>query len=209
MRIVKLISLLAGITFVVSACSEVTDSGTIENDSWLEETRAKGQAMSGPSSDNDTIYEIAADNEDFSILAAAVEFAGLKDVLDGKRQFTVFAPTNEAFQALLDELELTAEELLVEENRQMVKEILLYHVAPGARDAEEVTDSDQINTLLKKFIDVEEEEGAFFVGNEENGFAEIIATDIFASNGIIHAIDSVMLPPSDRNAGDGDDGDDE
>jgi hypothetical protein len=101
----------------------------------------------------------------------------------------------------------------------MVKEILLYHVAPGRRDAEEVTESDKINSLLKKYIDVKEESGEFFVGNEENGYAKIIATDVFASNGVIHVIDSVMLPPSkdgdddydddDEDEDDGDDYDDD
>jgi len=196
--------------FAISACNDVTDTSAVdENDSWLQETRAKGNAMGGNNSDGDTILDIASSNDDFSTLAAVVEFAGLEEELSGKRQFTVFAPTNDAFDALLAELGLTAEELLVEENKELVTNILLYHVTPGSRDAEEVTDSDQVNTLLKKFITVQEDDDAFFVGNDENGFAQIIATDIFASNGIIHAIDSVMLPPSGKNAGDGDDGKDD
>ena len=209
MRVIQSILLFAGLMFAISACNDVTDTSAVnENDSWLQETRAKGNAMSGNNSDEETILEIASSSDDFSTLAAAVEFAGLEEALNGKRQFTVFAPTNEAFDKLLAELGLTAEELLVEENKEMVKNILLYHVAPGSRDAEEVTDSDQVNTLLKKFITVQEDDGAFFVGNDENGFAQIIATDIFASNGVIHAIDNVMLPPSGKNAGDGDDDDD-
>jgi len=209
MRVIQSILLFAGIMFAVSACNDVTDTNAVdENDSWLQETRAKGNAMGGNNSDEDTILEIASSNEDFSTLAAAVEFAGLSDALDGKRQFTIFAPTNDAFEALLANLGLTAEELLVEENKELVTNILLYHVAPGARDAGEVTESDQVNTLLEKFITVQEDDGAFFVGNEENGFAQIIATDIFASNGVIHAIDTVMLPPTGKNAGDGDDDDD-
>jgi uncharacterized surface protein with fasciclin (FAS1) repeats len=195
--------------FAISACNDVTDTSAVnENDSWLQETRAKGNAMGGSNSDEETILEIASSSDDFSTLAAAVEFAGLEEELNGKRQFTVFAPTNEAFEALLNELGVTAEELLVEENKELVTNILLYHVAPGSRDAKDVTDSDQVNTLLKKFITVQEDDGAFFVGNDENGFAQIIATDIFASNGVIHAIDKVMLPPSGKNAGDGDDDDD-
>lgn len=207
MRVPKIITLLAGVLLIFSACNEVTDSNLAEDNTWLEETRMKGNAMNGSASD-DTILDIASENEDFSTLAAAVEFAGLSEALDGKRQFTVFAPTNEAFANLLENLGLTAEELFVEENKKLVKNILLYHLAPGNRDAEDVTDSDKINTLLKKYIDVEEDAGVFKVGNEENGFAEIIATDIFASNGVVHVINSVMLPPSNKNAEDDDDDDD-
>lgn len=209
MRVIQSTLLFAGFMFAISACNDVTDTSAVnENDSWLQETRAKGNAMGGSNSDEETILEIASSSDDFSTLAAAVEFAGLEEELNGKRQFTVFAPTNEAFEALLNELGVTAEELLVEENKELVTNILLYHVAPGSRDAKDVTDSDQVNTLLKKFITVQEDDGAFFVGNDENGFAQIIATDIFASNGVIHAIDKVMLPPSGKNAGDGDDDDD-
>jgi len=209
MRVIQSILLFAGFMFVFSACNDVTNTSTTEDDSWLQKTRANGNAMGGNNSDEDTILEVASSNDDFSTLAAAVEFAGLGDALNGKREFTVFAPTNDAFEALLNELGLTAEELLVEENKELVTNILLYHVAPGSRNAEDVTDSDQVNTLLKKFITVQEDDGAFFVGNDEGGFAQIIATDIFASNGVIHAIDNVMLPPSGKNAGDGNGDNDE
>lgn len=206
MRVIQSLLLLAGLMFAVSACNDVTNTNAVENDSWLQKTKAKGNAMSGPNSDEQTILEIAASSEDFSTLAAAVEFAGLEDALNGKRQYTVFAPNNEAFEALAAALELDSPaDLLVEENKELVTNVLLYHVAPGARDAEDVTESDQVNTLLKKFITVQEDDGAYLVGNEENGFAQIIATDIFASNGVVHAIDSVMLPPTGKNAGDGED----
>ena len=140
-----------------------------------------------------SILEIAAGLDDFSILAQAVEFAGIASVLDGRRQFTVFAPTNDAFVALLEALETTAEDLFVPENRGLVRDILLYHVAPGSRKAEDVVTSDRIRTLSKSFFFVKEEEGEFFVGNE-NGFAQIIGTDVMARNGVIHVIDTVMLP---------------
>ena len=209
MRVTNILLIIASIAFLFTACNDVTDSSSVENDSWLQETRAKGNAMGGPNGSDNSIFSIAAESEDFTTLAAAVEFAGLKDALNGNRQFTVFAPTNDAFEALAEELGLeSATDLLVDENKELVKNVLLYHVAPGARDAEDVTESDQINTLLKKFIDVEEEESAYLVGNEENGYAQIFATDIFASNGVVHGIDSVMLPPTGKNAGDDEDGDD-
>jgi uncharacterized surface protein with fasciclin (FAS1) repeats len=142
----------------------------------------------------ESILDIAASNDDFSILAEAVGFAGLADELDGNRQYTVFAPTNNAFVNLLDKLGLTPEEFFVEENKGLIKDVLLYHVAPGNRAAEDVVTSDRIRSISNSFIHVKEEEGDFFVGNESNGFAQIIATDIFARNGVIHVIDEVMLP---------------
>jgi len=142
----------------------------------------------------ESIVDIAAGNEDFSILVEAVQFAGLVSVLDGRRQFTVFAPVNDAFVALLEDIGLSAEELFSEGNEGLVRDILLYHVAPGSRTADDVVTSDRIRTLNKSFFYVQEEEGTFFVGNEENGFAQIVATDIMARNGVIHVIDAVMLP---------------
>lgn len=156
-----------------------------------------------------TIVDIASTGEDFSILTQAVIFAGLADELSGNRQYTVFAPTNDAFVVLLGKLGLTAEELFVDENRELVKDILLYHVAPGNRPAEDVIESDRIRTLNKSFIHVNEEDDEFFVGNDANGFAKIVDTDIFAGNGVIHVIDAVMLPSSEKNTGDKDDDDDD
>ena len=166
----------------------------------------------------ETIVDIASSNDDFSILTQAVVFAGLDDELSGNRQYTVFAPTNAAFEALLDALggdegSLTAEEFFVEENRELITNVLLYHVANGNRPAEDVVESDQIRSLQETFIKVKSEmmegETSYFVGNEENGYAQITGTDIFAKNGVIHVIDAVMLPPSENNAGDGEDDDDE
>jgi transforming growth factor-beta-induced protein len=208
MRILSYLTVLSLLLFL-TAC-DVTDS--YQDSSSLADSAIGASAeKGGPPASGNTIVDIASGNEDFSILVEAVVFAGLTEELSGRRQFTVFAPTNDAFEALLDVLELTPEELFVEENKELVKSILLYHVAPGNRDSEAVVTSDQINTLQGFFIKVKDDNGAFFVGNDENGFAEITAVDIEASNGVIHVIDAVMLPPSEKNAGDnGDDnGDDE
>jgi len=195
------LSLVLSVTFLfaLSAC-DITDN--TYNDSDLSGVAGSEVMMNGETLSSETILEIAAGNEDFSILAAAVVFAGLDGVLDGRRQFTVFAPTNDAFQDLLDALGLTAEELLVEENKELVTSILLYHVAAGARFSDDVVTSEQIKTQQGSFIKVKEDDG-FFVGNEENGYAGLILEliDIEASNGVIHAIDAVMLPPSKFNPG--------
>jgi len=187
---------------VIDSTSDRSEQNRGISESLTTQTLERG----GPPATGNTIVDIASGNDDFSILVDAVVFAGLDGVLSSQRQLTVFAPTNDAFIALLEALELTPEELFVEENRDLVRSILLYHVAPGKRDSGAVTTADQINTLQGFFIKVKEENGAFLIGNEENGYAEITDVDINASNGIIHVIDSVMLPPSENNAGDGDSG---
>jgi len=197
----KHLSLVLGITFLfaLSAC-DITDN--TYNNSDLSDMAGSEVLMNEAITSSESILEIAAADTNFSLLAAAVVFAGLDGVLDGRRQFTVFAPTNDAFEDLLEALELTAEELLVEENKELVTSILLYHVTPGARFAEDVVTSQQIKTQQGFFIKVKEDEGSFFVGNDENGFAGITAVDIEARNGVIHVIDAVMLPPSKFNPGD-------
>ena len=202
--------LILGLSLLLIGCNDATNSDLSNEElSRLNETN-QGNGLdytAKKNSNSSTILEIAADNEDFSVLAQAVLFADLDKALDGKRQLTVFAPTNDAFEVLLSNLGLTAEELLVEENKNLVKNILLYHVAPGNRPAEDVIDSDKIRTLSKKFVEVEVDDGSVQVGNDENGFVNVIATDIMASNGVIHVIDGVMLPPTNKSDEDGDNGD--
>jgi uncharacterized surface protein with fasciclin (FAS1) repeats len=194
---------ILSILFLLSSCDIAdTNNETISDTAEGIEALKKGGKPAG-----DTILDIAGSIEDFSILAQAVQFAGLAEELDGRRQYTVFAPTNDAFVALLEALGLTAEELLSEENRELVTQVLLYHVAPGNRESGDVAESDQIRTLQKTFIKVKSEDGDFFVGNEENGFAKLITVDVKASNGVIHVIDTVMLPPSESNAADNGEGD--
>jgi transforming growth factor-beta-induced protein len=190
MRVLSSLTLVSLFLFM-SACdvADTLQSSSEPVNSRFTETAEKG----GPPPTGNTIVDIASANDDFSILVDAVVFAGLADDLSGRRQFTVFAPTNDAFASLLEDLGISAEELFVDENRSLVRDILLYHVAPGKRAAESVITSDRIRTISKSFIFVQEENGDFFVGND-NGYARIIATDIFASNGVIHVIDHVMLP---------------
>jgi transforming growth factor-beta-induced protein len=145
----------------------------------------------------ETVLDIAAANEDFSTLAAAVEAAGLQDALsDPEATLTVFAPTNEAFEAALTSLGLTAEELLAD--TETLTAILTYHVLGDI-----VTSSDIAGAGTEE-IPVETlsgEELTVVVGDDGTvGFVDQTATvsmaDIEASNGVIHVIDAVLLPPS-------------
>jgi uncharacterized surface protein with fasciclin (FAS1) repeats len=131
-----------------------------------------------------------AQTGEFSILIAALQAAdpAVINTLSGKGQFTVFAPTDAAFISLLNELGLTADELL--SNKALVTQVLLYHVARGNRDSAEVLASSRIRTLNRGFL---LQSGG--VLTDANGrTSNIIATDIKAGNGVIHVIDRVVLP---------------
>ena len=139
-----------------------------------------------------TIAEIAAGDENFSTLVAALDAAGLVETLAGEGEFTVFAPTNDAFAALP---EGTLETLLANPGGQLT-DILLYHVVEGAVPAETVVTLDSATTLLGEDVMIRVENGNVFL----NDIVQVTATDIMASNGIIHVIDGVLLPPAEEAA---------
>ena len=133
-----------------------------------------------------TIVDIAAGNDDFDTLVAAVRAAdpAVLRTLSAKGQRTVFAPTDDAFAALgLDETNVADLGL------DALTAILLYHVAPGARDAADVVSSERIRTLSRGFLRVSVTGAGAFVND-----SRIVMTDIRASNGIIHVIDAVLIP---------------
>ncbi|PKK93091.1 MAG: hypothetical protein CVV61_06410, partial [Tenericutes bacterium HGW-Tenericutes-6] len=136
----------------------------------------------------DNITEIASANSDFETLVAALVEAELAEALEGEGPFTVFAPTDDAFQALLAELEITAEQLLA--NPELVN-ILLFHVVPGEFFASDVIAAAPfyVETLNGDYLYIEVVDGQVLV----NG-ATVILPNVLASNGIIHAINSVVLP---------------
>lgn len=134
-----------------------------------------------------TIVEIAAADERFSTLVAAVTAAELVETLSGEGPFTVFAPTNDAFAALPAG---TLDSLLLPENKQALTDILLYHVVAGKVMAADVTGLTSATTVLGQDFTITIRDGKVFL----NDTVEVIITDIEASNGVIHVIDTVLLP---------------
>ncbi|MGB3789259.1 MAG: fasciclin domain-containing protein [Phormidesmis sp.] len=167
---------------VAVACDQPSSNETAEAPGEMtEEPMADSAAGSG------TILEVAVDSGSFDTLIAAVEAAGLEGALSSEGPYTVFAPTDEAFAALPPG---TLEELLLPENKGVLTQVLAYHVVPGT-----IT-SDQIETGT--VASVEEEELALVsdgTGVTVNG-ANVVGADMLTSNGVIHAIDAVLLPPS-------------
>ncbi|MEM0910775.1 MAG: fasciclin domain-containing protein [Pseudomonadota bacterium] len=134
------------------------------------------------------IVDIAASNPDFSTLVTAVKAAGLVDALKGDGPITVFAPTNEAFAKLPAG---TIEDLLKPENKDMLVSVLTYHVVPGKVKAADVVNVESATSLQGQDISVTVEGETVMIDE-----AQVVATDIEASNGVIHVIDSVILPAS-------------
>ncbi len=172
MRTKKLVPFLVALVLVATALvpvSAATTSGTIV----------------------DVVSDINAETGEFSTLIAALEAAHphvVEMLSSDLGQRTVFAPTDEAFEAALAELDLTAEELLADEN--LLTEILLYHVTWGRLYADDVLARERLLMLWGGFVRQEEGVLTDNLGRQ----ATITQTDIEADNGIIHAIDNVLLP---------------
>ena len=133
------------------------------------------------------IVEVAASNGSFNTLVAAVKAAGLVETLSGKGPFTVLAPTDAAFAKLPAG---TLENLLKPENKKQLVEILTYHVVPGvAAYSDQVVKMSEIPTMLGSPIKVTVKDGKVMLGN-----ATVAIVDVETSNGVIHAIDTVLLP---------------
>jgi uncharacterized surface protein with fasciclin (FAS1) repeats len=135
-----------------------------------------------------TITEIAETTEGFGILYAALEAAGLDATFDGKRHFTVFAPTDEAFEQLLLDLGLTAGDLLA--NTELLTTVLSYHVTRGDRYSGSVLAAGALKMLDGNMTSVSVTSEGPMIDD-----AVITATDIRASNGVIHVINKVIIPP--------------
>ena len=131
------------------------------------------------------IVAVASGNESFSTLVAAVGAAGLVETLQGAGPFTVFAPTNEAFAALPAGL---VDALLLEENRETLVKILTYHVVGSKVMAADVASGD-VATVEGSTLSVVVADGVTI-----NGTSAVTATDVMASNGVIHVIDAVLVP---------------
>jgi uncharacterized surface protein with fasciclin (FAS1) repeats len=134
-----------------------------------------------------TIVDVAVEAGSFTTLTQALEAAGLVEVLSGEGPFTVFAPTDEAFAALP---EGTLEELLLPENREQLIQILTYHVVPGEALSTSL-EAGEVITVEGSPVEISLADGVMV--NDAN----VVTADIEASNGVIHVIDKVILPPQE------------
>ena len=152
---------------------------------------ATAPAVAGPP-ERTTIVDAAVANGGFTQLVAAVTELGLADTLDGNRQFTVFAPTDQAFFDLYDSIDgvKNLDDLIGLLGEDAVRDVVLYHVAPGERLSGDVVSSTQINTLTKGEKIPVSFDGEDVILDE----ATLLTPDVDVDNGVIHVIDAVMLP---------------
>ena len=138
-----------------------------------------------------SIVDVAASRDDLSTLVAAVKAADLVGTLSGDTELTVFAPTDAAFGTALESLGMTAEELLG--NKELLTGVLTYHVVAGKVMAATVAgmDGEEVATVNGATVDISVD-GSNVMVNESN----VTEVDIEASNGVVHIIDAVLLPPS-------------
>jgi uncharacterized surface protein with fasciclin (FAS1) repeats len=145
---------------------------------------AAGSCSSSAKTASNNIVETAVSAGSFDTLVAAVQAAGLADTLAGEGPYTVFAPTDEAFAKLPAG---TIEQLLA--NPDQLREILLYHVVPGKVTASQVVNLSGATTAQGSDVAIRIADGSVMINN-----ATVTATDIETSNGVIHVIDTVILP---------------
>ncbi|MFD1063416.1 fasciclin domain-containing protein [Winogradskyella litorisediminis] len=145
-----------------------------------------------------TIVDVAVGNEDFSTLVTALKAADLVSALQGDGPFTVFAPTNAAF-AKVDKAALT--NLLKPENQKALANVLTYHVVPSKLMASDVVAAlkkndgkVEVKALNGSVLTVMSKDGKIWLKDGNGNYSEITATDVKASNGVIHVIDSVVMP---------------
>ncbi|NBC15977.1 MAG: fasciclin domain-containing protein [Bacteroidetes bacterium] len=155
-----------------------------------DETDADTTAADTTMMMDNTIVDVAVNDGRFTTLVTAVDSTGLVETLSGPGPFTVFAPTDSAFNALP---EGTVADLIQPEGQDQLRNILLYHVASGSVMAADVVAMDSVETMQGSMLPVTvSEDGTVMVGE-----ATVVATDVQADNGVIHVIDGVLMPPSD------------
>jgi uncharacterized surface protein with fasciclin (FAS1) repeats len=133
-----------------------------------------------------SVVEVAVESKDFGTLVAAVKAADLVKVLSGKGPFTVFAPTDKAFAKLPKE---TLKDLLKPENKKKLAAILTYHVVPGKVMAKDVVKLKEAKTAQGSKVKIRVKDGTVMIDG-----AKVVKTDIPCKNGVIHVIDTVILP---------------
>ena len=169
--------LIVAVPFVLAACGDDADEGT-------------GDAVSSPTPEpaQPDIVDTAIAAGSFTTLTAAIEAAGLVDTLKGEGPFTVFAPTDDAFAALPE----GTVDTLLEDPQGDLTQILTYHVVPGKVMSTDLSDGMTAATVQGAELTFTIKDGAVYVND-----AMVTTADIETANGVIHVIDSVLLPPAE------------
>lgn len=187
------LALASAASLAIAACAEPVEDSAVEGDNV-----AADQAVNDNTEGPGTIVEVAQGDETFSTLVSAVTAAGLGETLSGDGPFTVFAPTNDAF-AKIPEATLTE---LTTNDTETLGNILKYHVVEGSVDAATLTkaitdageDGYTITTVGGGTLTATADGDTVTLTDAAGGTSTVTATDVEASNGIVHVIDTVLMP---------------
>ncbi|AXO79727.1 fasciclin domain-containing protein [Olleya aquimaris] len=192
MKTLKLSKIVLGLSVML-----VANLGLAQDKMMSKDTKMVGGAAMYPSKN---IVENAVNSKDHTTLVAAVKAAELVDVLQSEGPFTVFAPTNAAFDKLP---EGTVATLVMPENKMQLQTILKYHVVAGKWSAKNIAKMIKkgkgkavIKTVSGGTLTAWEKDGAVYVSDENGNSAQVTIADVNQSNGVIHVIDTVLLPKS-------------
>jgi uncharacterized surface protein with fasciclin (FAS1) repeats len=178
-RLAAVLATAAALSLTAVACSSDDDASS---DTTTTEA---------PAEEAGTIVDVAAGNADFSTLVTAVTAADLAETLGGDGPFTVFAPTNDAFDALPAG---TLEDLTMPENKDLLTTILTYHVVAGEVMSGDLTDGQEVETVQGETLTVGVTDEGVTLTDAAGNTVNVVTADVDASNGVIHAIDGVLTP---------------
>lgn len=178
----RLLTGLLLLVFTVAACADSPDPDetVVDDDTEMMDNDAMASG---------TVVDVAMGDDRFETLVNAIQAAGLVETLQGPGPFTVFAPTDDAFAKLPAG---TLDDLMMEENRDDLRALLTYHVVPSRVLAADVSGMASGTSVQGEDITVSTSNGTVML----NGTSTVTAADIMASNGVIHVIDTVIMPPS-------------
>ena len=182
----KRIALLTAAAFGAFALT----AGIVAPVTAQEKTVMVGGAAMFPSKN---IIQNAVHSKDHTTLVAAVKAAGLVDTLEGTGPFTVFAPTNAAFGKLPAG---TVDTLVKPENKATLTKILTYHVVPGRLEASDLSDGKKLKTVEGEELTVRKADGKVMIVDAKGGSATVTIPNVNQSNGVIHVVDTVLMPAS-------------
>ncbi|MFL1896196.1 fasciclin domain-containing protein [Aquimarina sp. 2-A2] len=190
--------LLTTITLSTLLFTLACANNTKQEETEKVETEVVKEDTTTPSQEKSTIVSVAASNDKFTTLVAAVKAADLVDTLNGDGPFTVFAPLNSAFDQLP---EGTVDGLLKAENKDKLSQILTYHVVSGKISAADLikaindnNGSYMVNTVQGGQLTATIKDGSVILTDSKETTSKVVMTDVEASNGVIHAIDTVVMP---------------
>jgi uncharacterized surface protein with fasciclin (FAS1) repeats len=180
----------AALALTAAVVAPVSAQDKMKSEMSGEKTVMVGGAAMFPSKN---IIQNAVNSKDHTTLVAAVKAAGLVETLEGRGPFTVFAPTNTAFGKLPAG---TVDGLVKPENKATLTKILTYHVVPGKLEASSLTDGKKLKTVEGEELTVKHQDGKIWIVDAKGGTSMVTIANVNQSNGVIHVVDTVLMPAS-------------